>query len=345
MTYRSSYVKLIMLLKIAEFSVALKSLAVANKVALNPINQMGDLILWEGGAAFNVEYNSKVPEGGIMMPGLYRNHFSLKIGDTIDCMTLRRSKISTIHYMTVSIDYFLDRDRPTDVNAYSVEFLLDLLRHLRRLVLTTNVPYLIPAEAINLRVTVQEMMYKDGESLEVVRHGVFSGFPDPTITIVSPLLTVRKQAYNQAIFKESNLDFESLGVGGMDEQFKDIFRRAFASRSVHPEELKKLGIKHQKGILLYGPPGTGKTTIARSLCKVLNSHDPVIIDGPEVLDKYVGGSEAKIRELFQPAEKEYVEKGDYSQLHVLVFDEFDSLCRHRSSGSDVGSNVANNIVN
>ena len=64
------------------------------------------------------------------------------------------------------------------------------------------------------------------------------------------------------------------------------------------------GINHIRGILLYGPPGCGKTLIARQIGKVLNAREPKIINGPEVLDKYVGGSEEKVRALFADAEKE-----------------------------------------
>lgn len=54
-----------------------------------------------------------------------------------------------------------------------------------------------------------------------------------------------------------------MGIGGLDHELTDIFRRAFASRRFPPSVLKKYGISHIKGALLYGPPGTGKTLIAR----------------------------------------------------------------------------------
>jgi SpoVK/Ycf46/Vps4 family AAA+-type ATPase len=58
------------------------------------------------------------------------------------------------------------------------------------------------------------------------------------------------------------------------------------------------------GILLHGPPGTGKTLIARQIGKMLNAREPKIVNGPEVLNKYVGASEENIRKLFEDAEKE-----------------------------------------
>lgn len=58
------------------------------------------------------------------------------------------------------------------------------------------------------------------------------------------------------------------------------------------------------GILLHGPPGTGKTLIARQIGKMLNAREPKIVNGPEILNKYVGASEENIRKLFVDAEKE-----------------------------------------
>lgn len=54
------------------------------------------------------------------------------------------------------------------------------------------------------------------------------------------------------------LDFVSLGIGGLDRQFEEIFRRAFSSRTVPPDLLERMGQRHVKGMLLYGPPGTGQ---------------------------------------------------------------------------------------
>jgi len=64
------------------------------------------------------------------------------------------------------------------------------------------------------------------------------------------------------------------------------------------------GMKHCRGILLFGPPGTGKTLMARQIGKMLNAREPKIVNGPQVLDKYVGESEANIRKLFAEAEEE-----------------------------------------
>lgn len=139
--------------------------------------------------------------------------------------------------------------------------------------------------------------------------------------------------------------FEDMGIGGLDAEFSTIFRRAFASRIFPPGLIEKLGIMHVKGMLLYGPPGTGKTLIARQIGKMLNAREPKIINGPEVLNKYVGQSEENIRKMFADAEKEYKEKGDESGLHIIIFDELDAVCKQRGSGAGGGTGVGDSVVN
>ncbi|MCJ1364317.1 transport between ER and Golgi ATPase protein [Acarospora aff. strigata] len=153
----------------------------------------------------------------------------------------------------------------------------------------------------------------------------------------------RRPAANSII--QPDFKFEDMGIGGLDTEFSAIFRRAFASRIFPPGLVEKLGIQHVKGILLFGPPGTGKTLIARQIGKMLNAREPKIINGPEVLNKYVGQSEENIRKLFADAEKEYKEKGDESGLHIIIFDELDAVCKQRGSGSAGGTGVGDSVVN
>ena len=153
----------------------------------------------------------------------------------------------------------------------------------------------------------------------------------------------RRPAAN-AIFTP-DFKFEDMGIGGLDKEFSAIFRRAFASRIFPPGLIESMGIQHVKGILLFGPPGTGKTLIARRIGKMLNAREPKVINGPEVLNKYVGQSEENIRKLFADAEKEYKEKGDESGLHIIIFDELDAVCKQRGSGAGGGTGVGDSVVN
>mmetsp|Transcript_29452 Transcript_29452/g.54049 ORF Transcript_29452/g.54049 Transcript_29452/m.54049 type:complete len:737 (-) Transcript_29452:552-2762(-) len=186
----------------------------------------------------------------------------------------------------------------------------------------------------------------EGESVDVPRGSLTSTtvFVFTTSSPGSVKISGQKGFATNQIFNVKSLDFLSLGIGGLEEQFKDLFRRAFVSRVFPPSVIQRLGIKHVRGILLYGPPGTGKTLIARQIGKLLNGKEPKIVNGPEVLNKYVGQSEENIRNLFSDAEAEYAQRKDESDLHIIIFDEIDAVCKQRGSGKD-GTGVHDTVVN
>jgi vesicle-fusing ATPase len=143
-----------------------------------------------------------------------------------------------------------------------------------------------------------------------------------------------------------DLKFENLGIGGLDDEFKVLFRKAFLSRTLNADMVKDLKMKHSKGILLYGPPGCGKTLIAREISKLFSA-TLKIVNGPEIFNKYVGQSEQNMRDLFKDAQEEYKLRGEKSKLHIVVFDEFDSIAvkRNESRGdSGVGNKVVNQLL-
>ncbi|KAG8197118.1 hypothetical protein JTE90_004376 [Oedothorax gibbosus] len=139
-------------------------------------------------------------------------------------------------------------------------------------------------------------------------------------------------------------DFQKMGIGGLDSEFNAIFRRAFASRVFPPEFVEQLGLKHVRGILLFGPPGTGKTLMARQIGQMLNAREPKIVNGPQILDKYVGESEANVRRLFADAEEEEKRMGPNSGLHIIIFDEIDAICKARGSVAG-NTGVHDTVVN
>ena len=119
-------------------------------------------------------------------------------------------------------------------------------------------------------------------------------------------------------------------IGGLSTQLHTLVRRIIVSRQLSTTLLRKLSLTHVKGLLLHGPPGCGKTLIARQLATIFNNEiEPKIVNGPEILSKYVGEAEANLRALFVDAEEEWNEKGSASGLHVIIFDELDSIARRR----------------
>ena len=80
---------------------------------------------------------------------------------------------------------------------------------------------------------------------------------------------------------------------------------------------------------------------------MLNGKEPKIVNGPEVLNKYVGASEENIRALFAEAEADQAAHKEYSELHVIIFDEIDAICKARGSvggGSGVHDTVVNQLL-
>ncbi|XP_004288950.1 PREDICTED: vesicle-fusing ATPase-like [Fragaria vesca subsp. vesca] len=181
----------------------------------------------------------------------------------------------------------------------------------------------------------------DADDLErgMISSGTYFIFDTPRGSNALKITNQRK------IFTHKELDLQKLGIGGLNAEFESIFRRAFASRVVPHHVVNKMGMKHVKGMLLYGPPGTGKTLVARQIGKILNGKAPKIVNGPELLDCYVGESEKNVRELFADAEQDQIVYGDESDLHVIIFDEIDAICKKRSGSSRDSSRIHDNIVN
>jgi len=89
----------------------------------------------------------------------------------------------------------------------------------------------------------------------------------------------------------------------------------------------------------------GKTLLARELARLLDAREPQIVNGPEILDKFIGEAEKKVRALFAPAQREYAEVGDDSALHIIVLDEMDAIAKKRGTTSSDTTGVRDSVVN
>jgi transitional endoplasmic reticulum ATPase len=108
-------------------------------------------------------------------------------------------------------------------------------------------------------------------------------------------------------------------IGGLKDEIQKV-REMIELPLRHPEIFEKLGIEAPKGILLHGPPGTGKTLLAKAVASESNSHF-ISISGPEIMSKFYGESEARLREIF----KEAKEKAP----SIIFIDEIDSIAPKR----------------
>ncbi len=157
------------------------------------------------------------------------------------------------------------------------------------------------------------------------------------------------QADSEDLLLEEAPDVSYEDIGGLDNQIEQI-RDAVELPYLYPDQFKEFNLGPPKGILLYGPPGCGKTLIAKAVANSIAqkgrelSNDSSIrayfinIKGPELLNKYVGETERKIREVFQRAR----EKAQEGMPVVIFFDEMDSLFRTRGLG--ISSDMESTLV-
>ena len=108
-------------------------------------------------------------------------------------------------------------------------------------------------------------------------------------------------------------------IGGISNEIKKV-REMIELPLRHPEIFEKLGIEAPKGVLLYGPPGTGKTLLAKAVANESQAHF-ISISGPEIMSKFYGESEARLREIFKEAREK--------SPSIIFVDEIDSIAPKR----------------
>jgi transitional endoplasmic reticulum ATPase len=123
-------------------------------------------------------------------------------------------------------------------------------------------------------------------------------------------------------------------IGGLDEELEQV-REMIELPLSEPELFRKLGVDPPSGVLLYGPPGTGKTLIAKAVANEVDAHFEVV-DGPEIVSKYKGESEERLREVFDRA----VENAPA----VVFVDEIDSIAGTRDEDADMENRVVAQLL-
>lgn len=139
---------------------------------------------------------------------------------------------------------------------------------------------------------------------------------------------------NEGVLKKDNrVTYED--VGGLEKPIQRI-REMIELPLKYPEIFNRLGIEAPKGVLLYGPPGTGKTLIARAVANETDAHF-IHVNGPEIINKYYGESEARLREIFDTASK--------NAPSIIFLDEIDAISPKRESVSgDVEKRVVAQLL-
>jgi len=146
------------------------------------------------------------------------------------------------------------------------------------------------------------------------------------------LASVEPSAMREYVAESPTTDFSD--VGGLDEA-KQTLRESVEWPLTYDRLFEETNTDPPSGVLLYGPPGTGKTLLARALAGETDVNF-VRVDGPEIIDRYVGESEKAIREVFERARQ--------SAPSIVFFDELDAIAAYRGDGHEVTERVVSQLL-
>ena len=159
-------------------------------------------------------------------------------------------------------------------------------------------------------------------AMKEIKFAVISTSPKD-IVIVGPNTEVQLQETPVDVSKIEGVgnlvDVSYEDIGGLKEEVKKV-REMIEIPLKRPELFEKLGIAPPKGVLMHGPPGTGKTLLAKAVASESDAHF-IAINGPEIMSKYVGGSEENLREYFEEAEE--------NSPSIIFIDELDAIAPKR----------------
>ena len=247
-------------------------------------------------------YPSDEGKGIIRVDGLVRNNAGVAIGDTV---VVRKIKAVPAEKVIVAP---LEAIPPIDER-----YLADALESVP---LTKGDNVMVPYFGGRLTfqvIGVSPLQAAAAESVLVTQKTIFH-------------ITDKDQALGKGVPQVAYED-----IGGLKEEMQKV-REMIELPLRHPEIFEKLGIEAPKGVLLHGPPGTGKTLLAKAVANESNAHF-ISISGPEIMSKFYGESEARLREIF----KEAKEKAP----SIMFVDEIDSIAPKRE---EVSGEVERRVV-
>lgn len=151
----------------------------------------------------------------------------------------------------------------------------------------------------------------------------------PVIITNDTIISITKETLEELPLHVREISYED--IGGLSREIREI-REMIEVPLRHPELFAKLGISPPRGVLLHGPPGTGKTLIARAVASETDA-DFISISGPEVVSKFYGESEQRLRQIFEEAQK--------ASPSIVFIDEIDSIAPKRE---DVSGDMERRVV-
>ncbi|RLG21618.1 AAA family ATPase [Candidatus Micrarchaeota archaeon] len=252
----------------------------------------GDIVIIKGkrntGAIVWQAYNTDEGAGIIRMDGIIRKNADVSIGDYVEVEKAKNIKEAKKVVFA-----------PIEELRFTEQFVEYMRRNLQGRPVTKG-------DTIMLAVFNQPLMFK---AVTVQPKGVVQITRHTNIEI-------REEAAKE-LEGIPQVTYED--IGGLDEEIKKV-REMIELPLKYPELFQKLGIDPPKGVLLYGPPGTGKTLLAKAVASESDANF-ISIQGPEIISKFVGEAEERLREIFKKAEE--------SAPTIIFIDEIDAIAPKR----------------
>jgi transitional endoplasmic reticulum ATPase len=268
----------------------------------------GDTVVVTGESATAAKVwpaGADLPAGEVRMDGETRSNAGVRVGDTV---RVRARQVPDGERVVLAPNDPLDADPDTAGAAVA--------RSLR------DRP-VAPAEVVRV------------EALGAAREfRVVETAPEGTVLVTDDTAVEVRAGEAAAPGDERRVGVTYEDIGGLDDELEAV-RETIELPLSEPDLFRELGIDPPKGVLLHGPPGTGKTLIAKAVANEVDAHF-VSVSGPEVMRKYKGESEERLREVFEEARE--------NAPSVVFFDEIDSIGGKREDDADMESRVVAQLL-
>ena len=286
----------------------------------------------------SAQHQSEVGLGRARIDTKTRKELNVDMGDFIEIIGKRKTAAKVFRASnedegkgTISIDGMIRSNAGVSIGE-KVTVTRAETQPATKIVVAPKIP---PGKRVRFGQGVEELFKKGltnrplvkGDAIIIPNIALMGGFLPFVVISTLPAGVVVVGGHTELVVKTEPMEATEVAttsvtyddVGGLEDELKRV-RDIIELPLKHPELFDRLGIDSPKGVLLYGPPGTGKTLIAKAVANEAGANF-YSIQGPEIMSKYYGQSEEKLREKFEEAEK--------TAPSIIFIDEIDSIAPKR----------------